>query len=181
MHKAPSFMLPSIQTLFTTLLLVLLSAHSVFAAQPDDSLDKEAEALKQELIKLNQDLSAFEQNFLYPPEVQLSVFLSLSDKTTFRLDSIEISVDGALVASHLYQEDDIAALKTGGIQQLYIGSVGPGKHKLSASFNGQGSSGSYFRRKKSLTFIKESNARYIQLIVSESPGAGEPLFKVKQW
>ncbi len=181
MRSALLSILESTRTFILTLLLALSFSHSSFGTPSDDALNKEAEALKQELIKLNQELTAFEQKLLYPPEVQVSVFLSLSDKTTFRLDSIEISVDDALVASHLYQEDDISALKTGGVQQLYIGSVAPGKHKLSASFNGQGASGSYFRRKKSLTFTKESSARYIQLIVSESPGVGEPLFKVKQW
>ena len=53
MHSAPLFMLPSLQTLFTSLLLVLLSAHLV--AQPVDALDKEAEALKQELESLKQE------------------------------------------------------------------------------------------------------------------------------
>lgn len=166
---------------YLTLFLAFAVSQAVFSAPAENKLNKEAELLKQELIKLNQDLSQFEQSLLYPPEVQVSVFLSLSDKTRFRLDSIEILIDDALVASHLYQEGDINALKTGGIQQLYLGSVNPGKHKLSASFNGQGRNGRYFRKKKSLSFTKNASARFIQLIVSESPGSGEPQFKVKQW
>jgi len=146
-----------------------------------DDLKQAAQALKGDILALTQQLNELEESLLYPPDVRFGVFLSLNEKTRFKLDSIELFVDDALVSTYLYQDSDIRSLLNGGIQQLYLGSVPPGEHKLTASFNGQGRSGGYFKRKKSLKFEKNNEARYIQLLVSETPGAGEPVFKVKQW
>lgn len=144
-------------------------------------LSREAEEIKKSLIELNRDLYVFEEKLLYPTETQLAVFLSLRPNTTFELDSVEILLDDTLVATHLYQESELEALSNGGIQELYIGSLSDGRHKLTAQFNGQKSDKSYFRRKKALKFTKENKAKYIQMDISENSANREPLFKVKQW
>jgi len=144
-------------------------------------LAKEAEQIKSDLIELNRELYNFEEQLLYPTETQLAVFLSLDAKTTFTLDSIEVLLDDKLVATHLYNKSELAALKKGGVQKIYLGSLADGQHKLTAQFNGQGADNSYFRRKKALKFTKENKAKYIQMEVIESAGKREPLFKVKQW
>jgi hypothetical protein len=141
----------------------------------------EVEKIKQEIIKINQDLYHFQESLLYPANTQLAVFLSYAENSVFALDSIEINLDGQLVASALYRDTEIEALKKGGIQRVYLGSLSDGKHKLTIQFNGQGQNDRYFRRKKILSFVKEEQARYIQLIVSDNNSTGEPVFKVKQW
>ena len=146
-----------------------------------NALVSEAEQIKKEIIKINQELYKFQEELLYPSNTQLAIFLSYSDKTAFVLDSIEINLDGKLVSSSLYRDTEIDALKKGGIQRIYLGSLSDGKHKLSMQFHGQGQSERYFRRKKILNFTKEEKARYIQLIVSDNNVSGEPIFKVKQW
>ncbi len=171
---------------YEVLLLSTLLACPVFGSESSNSpntleLKKQAQELKGDILSLSQELNALEEALLYPPDVKLGVFLSLMDRTRFKLDSIEIFVDDTLVSSHLYQVGDLQSLQNGGLQQLYMGSVAPGKHKLTASFNGQGRTGGYFKRKKALNFDKTNEARFIQLIVAESPATGEPIFKVKQW
>ena len=151
------------------------------AAAEAQKLLKETVALKQEIIDLNRDLYQFEEDLLHPVNTQIAIFLGLAPDSGFVLDSIELQLDNTLISSYLYQEKEINALKNGGIQRLYVGSLSDGKHKLTASFNGQGSSSRYFRRKKAMTFTKEQKAKYIQLIVSEDKRTGDPLFKVKQW
>ena len=141
----------------------------------------EAEKIKQEIIKINQDLYRFQESLLYPANTQLAIFLSYADNSSFVLDSIEITLDGQMVSSALYRETEVEALKKGGIQSVYLGSLSDGQHKLSMQFNGQGRNDRYFRRKKILSFVKEEKARYIQLIVSDNNTTGEPVFKVKQW
>lgn len=163
--------------------LFISVAHGAAGAEESASaeLKKQAQQLKADILSLTQDLGALEEALLFPPDVKFGVFLSLSARTKFKLDSIELFVDDTLVSSHLYQQDDLQSLQNGGLQQLFMGSVAPGKHKLTASFNGQGRTGGYFKRKKALNFDKTNEARFIQLIVSESPTTGEPIFKVKQW
>lgn len=146
-----------------------------------NALVSEAEKIKKEIISINQELYKFQEELLYPTNTQLAIFLSYSEKTAFVLDSIEINLDGKLVSSALYRDSEIDALKKGGIQRVYLGSLSDGKHKLSMQFNGQGQNERYFRRKKVLNFVKEEKARFIQLIVSDNNVSGEPLFKVKQW
>jgi hypothetical protein len=116
----------------------------------------EVEKIKQEIIKINQDLYRFQESLLYPANTQLAIFLSYAENSAFVLDSIEINLDGQLVASALYRDTEIGALKKGGIQRVYLGSLSDGKHKLSIQFNGQGQNDRYFRRKKSYLFLKKS-------------------------
>ena len=172
--------------LFWIFFLTLISLGSASAASKDEAasakaMNAKAAVLKQEVLTLTKSLDSLEQSLLYPPNVKLGVFLSLSSKSRFKLDSIELFVNDDLVFTHLYEDADIQSLLNGGLQQLYLGSVAPGTHTLTASFNGQGRIGGYFKRKKALRFKKSNEARYIQLIVSESASTGEPIFKVKQW
>lgn len=150
-------------------------------SQETIKLNKDLMSLKEDIVELNRELYQFEEDLLHPVETQVAVFLALEPKTRFSLDSIELQLNDTLISSYLYQEKEIAALRNGGIQQLYVGSLSDGKHKLTASFNGQGASSRYFKRKKAMKFVKGQNAKYIQMIVSEDPRTGEPLFKVKQW
>jgi hypothetical protein len=147
----------------------------------DPALLKEAEQLKKELIQLNSELYEFEEDLLYPANTQVSVFLSISKNSSFKLDSVQIRLDDKLVTSYLYNNDEIASLKNGGIQRLYLGSLADGGHKLTAKFNGQGANNQYFRRKKVLPFTKEQSTKFILLVVTESTTNNEPLFKVKAW
>lgn len=147
----------------------------------DPALIKEADKLKKELIELNSQLYAFEEDLLYPANTQLGVFLSMSADSSFILDSIEIRLNDKLVTSYLYNESEISSLKNGGIQRLYLGSLADGRHKLTAKFNGQGANNQYFRRKKAFSFTKEQSAKFIQLVVTENSSLNEPLFKVKAW
>ncbi len=173
---------------------ILLGSSSLYAAEPidankskvkpkaiDPALLKEAEQLKKQLIQLNSELYQFEEDLLYPANTQLGVFLSMSSESSFILDSIEIRLDDKLVTSYLYKQNEISALKKGGVQRLFLGSLSDGRHKLTARFNGQGANNRYFRRKKALPFTKDQNAKFIQLVVTESKTTREPLFKVKQW
>ncbi len=160
--------------------LMLCASHFVGASEPVD-IAQRAEQLKKELIELNRELYQFEEELLHPANTQLALFLAIDPDSNFVLDSIELRLNDEIVTTHLYQEKELAALKKGGIQRLYLGSLVDGQHKLSARFNGQGSNSRYYRRKKALNFTKGDSAKYIQLIITENGRTREPLFKVKQW
>jgi len=147
----------------------------------DVSLIKEAEALKKKMIKLNRDLYFFEKELLYPTNTQLAVFLSLAPESSLIVDSIELLLDKKTIATYIYKENEISALKKGGIQRVFLGSLSDGKHDLTVKFNGQGANNRYFKREKKIKFTKENDAKFIQMMVSESKTTREPLFKFKQW
>lgn len=142
---------------------------------------KEAEALKKEIVELNRELYHFEEELLYPANSQVSVFLSIDAKTGFVLDSIELQINDSLVTSHLYSENEINALKRGGVQRLYIGSLSDGAHKITVQVNGLGANNRYFRNKQRASITKQNSAKYIELVIAESGPSREPTTKIKQW
>lgn len=191
-----------VRSLLIALLVALsLISHPLHAADPKTSpasgkdekqadtknkaeqkaIYKEAEALKKDIIALNQELYRFEEDLLYPANSQLSVFLSIDPKSGFLLDSVELEVNDNLVTSHLYTENEIIALKRGGIQRLYIGSLLDGDHKISVQINGLGVNNRYFRNKQRAKITKGNSAKHIELIISESGQTREPATKIKQW
>jgi hypothetical protein len=141
----------------------------------------EVEALKKDIVELNQELYRFEEELLYPANSQIAVFLSFEPKTGFVLDSIELQINERMVTSHLYTENEIVALKRGGVQRLYIGSLSDGEHKISVQVNGLGANNRYFRNRQRASIVKENSARYIELVIGESGPAREPAAKIKQW
>lgn len=142
---------------------------------------KDAEALKKEIVELNQELYKFEEDLLYPANSQLSIFLSLDPKSGFLLDSVELEVDDKMVTSHLYSENELNALRRGGVQRLYIGSLADGAHRISVQINGLGLNNRYFRNKQRANITKANSAKHIELVVSESGPSREPTTKIKQW
>lgn len=168
-----------------TFLLLLfawfLSLSSGLAANEAANIVERAEKLKEELIQLNRELYEFEEELLHPANTQIVLFLSVDADSNFALDSIEIQLNNQTITSHLYREKELEALKKGGIQRLYLGSLADGVHKLSARFKGQGGNSRYYHRNKAIKFTKDDSAKYIQLIITENDRTREPLFKVKQW
>jgi hypothetical protein len=178
--------LSPIKTVSFALLFLLVSSLSLGQTPQNEAkkaptqLELDAEAIKKELIDLNRELYRFEESLLHPNNTQLVVFLSLAEGTRFQLDSLELQLDGQLISSHLYQDQEITAILGGCIQRLYIVRITTGKHKLSGKFNGKGRA-NYYKRDKSLFFTKDKGAKYLQIVISDSPADGAPLFKVKQW
>ena len=90
------------------------------AALEEDSLEAEIEALKQEVLSQNQDLFILEENHLFPPNTQFSVFLSMDAGALFSLDSAQLKINDKNIANHWLTERELAALKRGGVQRWYI-------------------------------------------------------------
>lgn len=160
-------------------LLALLTAGSGLAQA--ETLDEELSALKADVAKLNTALFELEENILYPANTQLAVFLSLDVKDYFQLDSIEISVDGLMASSHLYSPQEREALRQGGIQRLYLGNLAPGVHELTATLNGQGANGHYFRKQQHFSITKDGDAERVELAIQARPPSHDPQFTLKRW
>src|SRR5690606_23277065 len=118
------------------LLLLLFFFGSVAYAQP--SIQAKAEALKKQVIDLNRELFELEEELLYPANTQVVVFLALTTKRPFQLDSVELKLDGSLATTYLYSDREVNALNQGGVQRLYMGNLAAGPHRIEAIFNGRG-------------------------------------------
>ena len=153
-----------------------------FEEEPEDlSLDSEIEALKKEVLSLNRDLFILEEDLLFPSNTQFSVFLSMDSGALFTLDSVQIKIDDKNIANHLYTERELAALKRGGVQRLYLGNLPSGQHEIVAIFTGIGPQGRDYRRGETIVIEKTSEPQFVEFIVADDTGKEQPQFDVRVW
>ena len=147
----------------------------------DESLDSSIEALKKEVLSLNRDLFILEEDLLFPANTQFSIFLSMNAGSLFSLDSVQIKIDDKNISNHLYTERELAALKRGGVQRLYIGNLPSGEHEIIAIFTGVGPKGRDYRRGETLVIEKTTEPQFVEFIITDDTSKEQPQFDVRVW
>lgn len=145
------------------------------------NLDTRIQSIKKEVLELNRDLFLLEEELLFPANTQLAVFLSMDVGKLFRMDSVQLKVDGKVVANHLYTDREIDALVRGGVQRLYLGNFREGKHELVAFVVGRGPKGRDFKLATNVAFEKQEGSKYIELRIIDVTKKQQPHFDVKIW
>ncbi|MGH1470450.1 MAG: AraC family transcriptional regulator [Cellvibrionaceae bacterium] len=148
---------------------------------PAKPLSDQVENLKQTVLDLNRDLLILEEELLFPANTQIAVFLSMDVGEFFELDSVKITVDNKLVASHLYTPQQADALFRGGVQRLYVGNLKSGKHQVTAIFTGKGPSGRDYKRGTTITVDKTLEPKMLEMRIVDSTTKLQPVFDVKEW
>jgi len=150
--------------------------------EPEEAtLDEEIEALKKEVLSLNRDLFILEEDLLFPSNTQFSVFLSMNAGALFSLDSIQLKIDDKNIANHLYTERELAALKRGGVQRLYIGNLPSGEHEVVMIFTGIGPKGRDYRLGETVVIVKTTEPQFVEFMVADDTGKEQPQFDVRVW
>lgn len=166
----------SAAALIALLAFVVGAAVLATAARADSkadmrSLDEQVQEVKSDVLGIAEELSRLEEKLLYPSGTQVSVFVSLTDVESFRLDAMRILIDGKPVAHHIYSFNELEALEKGGVQRIYTGNVRAGEHRLGVSIIGK-RSGEDFARDESFTFTKEVEPKLIGVEVSGAEAGG---------
>lgn len=156
--------------------LAVVSTH-VFG----DSLDHDIDALAREVSDLSQTLYGVEDAMLFPADTRVAVYLSVADRDSFVLDSVELSINGQPAVSHLYTDRERQALAQGAIQQLYMGNLPAGQHSLTATLNGQAANDHYVRQQHRFTLRKRAGETRVQLVVEAGPQGQQPDFALREW
>jgi hypothetical protein len=134
------------------------------------NLDEQIQEVKTDALGIGADLRQLEEKLLYPSSTQVAIFVSLDNAATFRLDSIEIQLDGKTAAQHLYTLRELTALQKGGLQRIYTGNVRSGEHGLQVLVTGKPMSGSSLRRTESFKFSKDMGPKMLEVHLVD-PGA----------
>jgi biotin carboxyl carrier protein len=154
-------------------------------APPPAPLDVRVQQLKSELVRLNRDLLVLEEELLFPAGTQVAVFVSMDVGTFFDLESVQVKLGDKVVGQHLYTPAEVAALKRGGVQRLWLGNLKSGTHAIDAFFTGRGPKHDQhqrdYKRGTTLSFEKGSEPRYIELRIRDAQGKQQPDFEVKVW
>jgi hypothetical protein len=130
-------------------------------------LDEQVQEIKTDVLGIAAELNQLEEKLLYPSNTQVAVFVSLASGETFRLDSVEIRVDGESVAHHLYTFKELEALQKGGVQRLYTGNIRSGEHDLQVSVMGKTKGGTDFQKSERVKVTKEVGPKIVDVSLTE--------------
>jgi hypothetical protein len=126
-------------------------------------LDEQVQEIKSDVLGIAAELNQLEEKLLYPSNTQVAIFVSLVDGETFRLDSVEIQLDGEPVAHHLYTFKELEALQKGGVQRIYTGNVRSGEHDLDVSVIGKTGGGADLRKSERFKVNKNVGPEFVEI------------------
>jgi hypothetical protein len=129
-------------------------------------LDEQVQEIKSEVLSIASELKQLEEKLLYPSNTQVAVFVSMADGETFRLDAVEIQLDGKPVAHHLYTFKELEALQKGGVQRIYTGNIRTGEHDLQVSVIGKPSGGADFQNTNNFKVNKDVGPKIVEIALS---------------
>jgi hypothetical protein len=126
-------------------------------------LDEQVQEIKSDVLSIAAQLNQLEEKLLYPSNTQVAVFVSLADGETFRLDAVEIQLDGKPVAHHIYTFKELEALQKGGVQRIYTGNIRTGQHDLQVAVTGKSSGGIDLRKTGQFSVEKDVGPKIVQI------------------
>lgn len=164
----------------------LLACHLSVATAEEVSkeqikgLDEQVQDIKKDVLSISTELNLLEEKLLYPSNTQVSLFVSVMPGDDFRLDAVEIELDGKSVAHHIYSFKELEALHEGGMQRIYTGNVRSGEHQLKVGFVGQTTQGSEYRDTETYKFVKNVGPGLVEISLA-GPGSRVNSIEFKDW
>ena len=129
-------------------------------------LDEQVQEIKSDVLSIAAELNLLEEKLLYPSHTQISMFMALAKGDQFRLDSVEILLDGQVVAQHLSTFKELEVLQMGGLQRIYTGNVKIGGHGIQVNFRGKSSGGSDLERSESFRIQKDIGPSIVEITLA---------------
>ena len=129
-------------------------------------LDEQVQEIKGDVLRIASDLHRLEEKLLYPSNTQIAVFVSLAGDAAFRLDAVEIQLDGQPVAHHIYTFKELEALQKGGVQRIYTGNIRAGNHDLQVAVSGKSTVGMDFHKTDSFRFTKDVGPKFVEIALA---------------
>jgi hypothetical protein len=172
--------------LCTVAFILLAGIHGAPAAaepiskEQMQSLDEQVQEVKSDALSIAAELSGLEEKLLYPSNTQVAVFVSLEEGEGFRLDSVQIQIDGERVAHYIYSFKELEALQKGGVQRIYTGNIPTGDHQLEVSVAGKLSGGKDVGATESFSFRKEVEPKLVAITLAGQE-SGEALIQLGGW
>lgn len=156
--------------LFTALICVPLGRlHAQdISRQEMHSLDEQVQEIKSDVLSIAAELNQLEEKLLYPSNTQLAVFVELAEGEEFRLDAVQIEIDGELVAHYIYSFKELEALQGGGVQHIYTGNLPTGDHQIGISVAGKLPSGKDYARSERFAFTKGIEPKLLGVTLAAS-------------
>ena len=174
------------QAIRKTLMLTLLLGPAALAGAEDlsrndmRSLDGQVQEIKSDVLSIASELNNLEERLLYPSNTQVAVFVAVEQDEEFRLDAVQVTINGELATHHIYSFKELEALQKGGVQRIYTGNIPTGNHEISVTMNGKLKNGKDFSESGSFTFAKGVEPKALGITLA-GPGFGSEAIRVGNW
>ena len=167
------------------LLAIALGATAIAGAQDLTgadmrSLDGQVQEVKSDVLNIASELNNLEERLLYPSNTQISVFVEIARDEEFRLDAVQVTINGELATHHIYSFKELEALQKGGVQRIYTGNIPTGDHQIGVTINGKLENGNDFSESGSFSFSKGVQPKALGVTLAQ-PGFGSDPIKVGDW
>ncbi len=168
--------------IFLTFGLVPMLSGNTQDLSGDDmrSLDGQVQEIKSDVLNIASELNVLEERLLYPSSTQLAVFVSLDGEQDFRLDAMQIDINGEPVAYHIYSFKELEALQKGGVQRVHTGNVVTGNHEITVTMTGKLENGGDFSESGNFAFTKGVKPKALGVTL-RSEGFGTTTIQVGDW
>ena len=179
-----------VRLLCATCLFYGFLAVAGVVAQADDrsetrdrfvELDGEMQAIKEEILEINQEILLLEELMLYPHGQQLVVLVSVANNSPVRPESISLQLDEQPVSQHRYSSSESDSLQEGGVHRLYSGRLNEGEHTLTVSVTGVQNKGRAFQQQRSVTLTKVPGRKYLELHLGPVGNTPESELSIREW
>jgi hypothetical protein len=173
---------------FTRSILITLAACLAFAgmaraeetnAKEMRSLDEQVQEIKSDALGIAAELSGLEEKLLYPSGTEIAVFVQIAKDEKFRLDAVQIHIDGQLATHYIYSFKELEALQKGGVQRIYTGNVPTGAHEMEVSINGKLEGGKDFNESEKFNFTKDVKPALLGITL-KTPGSAQAI-ELEDW
>lgn len=144
------------------------------------SLDGQVQEIKSDVLSIASELTSLEERLLYPSNTQIAVFVSIAEDDEFRLDAVQVEINGELATHHIYSFKELEALQKGGVQRIYTGNITTGDHELSVTMIGKLKSGKDFSESNSFGFAKGVKPKALGVTLA-GPGLGKSGIQIGDW
>ena len=167
-------------------LLLVLAASPVLVTAQDlsgeniRSLDGQVQEIKSDVLSIASELNTLEERLLFPSHTQVSLFVSIEQDEKFRLDAVQLEINGELASHHIYSFKELDALQNGGVQKIYTGNLTTGEHQLNVTMIGKLKNGKDFNESGSFVFTKGVKPKALGITLA-GPGFGSGGIKVGDW
>ena len=164
----------------SALMLTLPAFAQEAPKEQQKGLDEQVQEIKTDVLSIAAQLNQLEEKLLYPSDTQVAIFVSVAKGEKFRLDAVDIELDGKPVAHHLYTFKELEALQKGGVQRIHVGNVKTGEHALQVSVSGKSAGGSDFQKGESFTVTKGIGPKLVGVVLAGT-GIGSKPITLKDW
>lgn len=154
-------------------------------------LDKASQKLIRNIIKAQGQLLALQRDIKHPPQARWTVFLTRkaesnpdtnkNNNRVLTLKHVSLELDGETIAQQQYSANERRALRYGGADQLFLGSLHNGPHHATITIAGR-YQGKAFQRTRKITFHKPSGPRIMWIRIrprNHSSESAHPGISVK--